>query len=376
MLENASPRPFSHASPKSWSPRFELLDHGRGVAILWVMLFHAFAIGQSRPLHPIAAALLPYFAKGWFGVHLFFVISGYCIAAKVYDLILKKSGPVDFLKSRFWRLMPTYWIALFTAIVIGLAAMPFNHTPLRTNLPLTVRDWIGNLFLLQRVLNVPYLQAVYWSLSAEWLFYLAVAFLFLMNRWMAGRTLLGLAFLGTGALCIFDPPQSFWTSWVDFSAGSLAFGVIWAWSTGRRESFALSVVALLGLWACAAVRFSQGGTWIHFASLSFAIVLVGLYSFDKFLSGMKGLRGLRYLGVISYSLYLMHLTIQTRIINTGIRLQDPRSFAFLATVLAAMAAAIVMSMVFYHYVENPLQKRRRPTLDASRQPPASLPHAA
>ena len=60
--------------------RYELLDHWRGFAALAVLWFHAASpwFAQSVPLG------LGWFAalaeEGWRGVHLFFVISGYCIA--------------------------------------------------------------------------------------------------------------------------------------------------------------------------------------------------------------------------------------------------------------------------------------------------------
>jgi peptidoglycan/LPS O-acetylase OafA/YrhL len=65
--------------------RYASLDHWRGVAALGVMVFHSFGAvriaGQS--VHPSIQWLKWLSDFGWFGVHLFFVISGYCIAANV-----------------------------------------------------------------------------------------------------------------------------------------------------------------------------------------------------------------------------------------------------------------------------------------------------
>ena len=83
----------------SWNPQYKTLDHWRGVAALWVMIFHGFGTVYNKPLHPLVELVKSVAAPGWLGVHLFFVISGYCIAANVYKLILKQGSSWDFLKN-------------------------------------------------------------------------------------------------------------------------------------------------------------------------------------------------------------------------------------------------------------------------------------
>jgi len=56
--------------------RYLSLDHWRGFAALWVLVFHAH---RGRP--PLEPAWLGEFVSwGWLGVPLFFVISGYIMA--------------------------------------------------------------------------------------------------------------------------------------------------------------------------------------------------------------------------------------------------------------------------------------------------------
>jgi peptidoglycan/LPS O-acetylase OafA/YrhL len=55
-----------------WSPQYKTLDHWRGIAVLWVMIFHGFGTAYDQSLHPLAELIKSVAAPGWLGVHLFF----------------------------------------------------------------------------------------------------------------------------------------------------------------------------------------------------------------------------------------------------------------------------------------------------------------
>jgi peptidoglycan/LPS O-acetylase OafA/YrhL len=57
-------------------PRSQSLDLLRAIAIVWVMLFHAYVLGLGSPCESVAR-------WGWMGVDLFFVLSGYLIGRQV-----------------------------------------------------------------------------------------------------------------------------------------------------------------------------------------------------------------------------------------------------------------------------------------------------
>jgi peptidoglycan/LPS O-acetylase OafA/YrhL len=56
----------------SWNPQYKTLDHWRGVAALWVMIFHGFGTVYNKPLHPLVDLVKSVAAPGWLAVHLFF----------------------------------------------------------------------------------------------------------------------------------------------------------------------------------------------------------------------------------------------------------------------------------------------------------------
>jgi len=79
------------------------LDHLRSFAIIYVMLYHYRMFG-----HPAWVDIIGQF--GWTGVDLFFVLSGYLIAAPVFKAIASGTqfSIGVFLIKRFFRIIPAY----------------------------------------------------------------------------------------------------------------------------------------------------------------------------------------------------------------------------------------------------------------------------
>lgn len=119
---------------------------------------------------------------GTLGVHLFFIISGYCITASAYKLVARKGTVKEFIENRLWRILPTYWAAFIVAIVINLIASRFNGTTIWDNIPTSWQFWVGHIFLAQPYLGVENYVGVYWTLTVEVAFYLVVAFLLIIYK--------------------------------------------------------------------------------------------------------------------------------------------------------------------------------------------------
>jgi peptidoglycan/LPS O-acetylase OafA/YrhL len=143
------------------TPRLRELDALRGIAAVAVLLFHFSYWHQPR--WPIQ---VPW---GHYGVELFFVISGYVIL-----MTMERCHSVsDFLISRCTRLYPAYWCAvLFTAAVVAWLSTD----------PVSPAQVAVNLTMLQQFVYVPTLDASYWTLSLELVFYVLIA-----SWWRWGR---------------------------------------------------------------------------------------------------------------------------------------------------------------------------------------------
>jgi peptidoglycan/LPS O-acetylase OafA/YrhL len=105
--------------------RFQEIDVFRGIAALWVMLFH-FVLRYQEPDLSMAAqlpairavsmaigAVLPDF--GLLPVFWFFMISGFVITWTLERCRTWR----DFAVSRASRLYPTYWCAVTLTLVVG-----------------------------------------------------------------------------------------------------------------------------------------------------------------------------------------------------------------------------------------------------------------
>jgi peptidoglycan/LPS O-acetylase OafA/YrhL len=104
-------------TPPPGNPRFALFDSLRAIAVLGVLAFHAFAItgALDRPVLGDAAAVL-----GSQGPILFFVISGFLLYRPyVAARAAGTSGPraARYARRRALRILPAYWVAL-TALAI------------------------------------------------------------------------------------------------------------------------------------------------------------------------------------------------------------------------------------------------------------------
>jgi peptidoglycan/LPS O-acetylase OafA/YrhL len=341
---------------KTWNPQYKTLDHWRGFAALWVLAFHGFA-AYGTSFHPLTEIFVQKFATyGSLGVHLFFVISGYCIAASAYKLVARKSTVKEFIENRLWRVFPTYWAALIVAIVINLIASRFNGTTIWDNLPTSWQFWVGHIFLAQPYLGVENYVGVYWTLTVEIAFYLIVAFLLIIYK-NIDRRLAIFSGLALGVCSIFVVPGfriTFLNYWCEFVCGCLLFSALWSKNEQKilRRNLSLIlivVLGILGIW----VNFSFHSTDLWFSAM-FAICLYPLYSFDTKIDAIKPLNWLKYIGIFSYSLYLIHVPFQENIINLGLRYIQLDSIWFLLLQIPGWIIPITASYIFFRLIEKPM----------------------
>lgn len=141
------------------------LDLIRFLSAVLVVFFHMHAFGGEVPEWPADPGnaplswLEPYTWMGWIGVQIFFVISGFVIAASA------QAAPAGiFLKKRAIRLLPALWISASIALIVrALWGEPISE--------------LFPSFLRTLVLSPkgPYIDGVVWTLVVEAAFYLCVA---------------------------------------------------------------------------------------------------------------------------------------------------------------------------------------------------------
>ncbi|BAZ01856.1 putative acyltransferase [Tolypothrix tenuis PCC 7101] len=344
-----------------WNPQYKTLDHWRGIAALWVMLFHSFGTTYDKSLHPMVEILKSIASSGWLGVHLFFVISGYCIAASVYNLSGKKDSSWKFIKNRFWRLLPTYWVAFLVTIAINLISSPFNKTNFLDNFPSNWQSWMGNVFLIQPYLQVPFYVVVYWSLVVEIGFYIICAcFLAIRNQVHTDKIiiLLALALALISFVINYDSRLGFIIYWPEFFCGMLLFNALLSKYKNHRYQHNLYLslmtgMVIIGLFLTIKLHNYQ----LLFSSI-FSIILYFQYFIDNKISSIYIIKWLKVIGLMSYSFYLLHLPFGGRVISLGIRFITVQSSTFFLVQIFSWIVAISASYIFYRLVEKPLNEWR------------------
>jgi peptidoglycan/LPS O-acetylase OafA/YrhL len=185
----AAPSPA--VTPPPGNPRFALFDSLRAIAVLAVLTFHTFAIGGAinRPVIGDAAAVL-----GSQGPILFFVISGFLLYRPyVAARAVHGTGPAParYLRRRALRILPAYWLALTVLAIFPAVVGAFTG------------DWWRYYFFLQLYSSdtmgrgIP----VAWTLCVEVSFYLLLPFWALAARRMRAE-LVGLALLAAVGITV------------------------------------------------------------------------------------------------------------------------------------------------------------------------------
>jgi peptidoglycan/LPS O-acetylase OafA/YrhL len=333
--------------------RFQSLDILRGLAALMVTLFHCV---NSLPG---ATATVPgrLLMHGWAGVFLFFPVSGYCIAAALHRAENATVG--SFLRRRWRRIYPPYWASIALAVAVALLALPFNSSSPGALVP-SVQTWATTLTLTQTFTSKSdFLNPVYWSLCYEEQFYLVMALMLLVP--VGRRAMLLTALTLVSAAYVLTPAVHvrglFLDLWLCFAAGCGAFLVLRARSDRAYGWVMLAIATVMG--------------WLRFdlslaISVSAAIAMLLVARWDQSIAGAAMLRPAMRLGMMSYSLYLVHVTVASKIVNLlGLRWQ----VTWWATAACSLVASLLASAVFFWVIERRFLPRASQSAPAIAAPP-------
>ncbi|MFM2095956.1 MAG: hypothetical protein RIS70_3080 [Planctomycetota bacterium] len=369
--------------PKPQNARYESLDMWRGVACLCLVLYHAaffcessMRIGDSSTWS-IGESLLYAVKKTWCGVPIFFVISGYCIAASLDSLRRKPHSLLNFFSRRMHRIYPPLWIASLVAVAwLFVGQRLWNMAGASEHLPylseLTAAQWFGNFTATERWLHhftggdVRYLMANTWTLCYEEQFYALAGLMLLLapRRPLTLALVLSLVTLvgrhACRAMGVNIEGFFFDGHWLLFASGLLVYQAVNYFT--RRQ-----MVPVMAILACGAVygwwERRSGPEWFDqhlgeyfLVSSLFALFLITSKRFDRAIARHWLSRPFNWCGKRSYSIYLTHFPLVVALAY-GFHawgLQDASSTVFV-TVPSCVAVSLVSGWIFYNLVERHFQ---------------------
>lgn len=378
---------------KAATPKIAEIEVLRGLAVLGVLFHHASGNLISSNLEWFETLMSQ--LQLWWGVDLFFVISGFVIARQLLPALQQSAVSqttrpviVAFWIRRAFRLLPSAWLWLLLPLPLVLV---FNQTgvfgTLSTNIEATVAGLFNfaNFRFADSFFRYDYgFSFVYWSLSLEEQFYLLLPLLALCFR----QKLLWLMLIVV--LVQFFQVRS--VLMMSFRTDALALGVllaIWSAKPSYQQfeprflkalplSGGLILLSLLLAMSFLAAQNDFLPTVRIGLIAVLATVLVWLASYGRGYLWPTGLvqRLMMWLGARSYAIYLIHIPVYffTReLLYRALAITEiSASEHVLLGVAIAGGLTLVLSQLNYRWVEMPMRQlgsrvaqRIEPKLQAS-----------
>lgn len=345
------------------------LDGLRFLAILGVVLFHGHMYFFSEPLignvSTVSADRWIEYAigKGFYGVQLFFIISGFIIVLPFYRHF-REQGKQPQFKSYLWRRFKRIEIPYFIALVFGLlwATLMWGGS-WSDNLPHFIRGITYTNNVLSENLNP--LLPVSWTLELEIQFYLLaplLAFIFKINKFWVRSIIFATAILGLPPLLEalnIQWPSLFWTKRFILFHLPFFFTGMWCLDTYRSIDFS---------------RFRHWLDLVAISSASLALYLLSFWQTDHYepiilgifvIAALTGNWVKRLLssplftifGGMCYSLYLFHGWILHQLLHKlPIQTQDtPWNHT---NILLVTLLVFLVNIPFYLLIEKPFMQQK------------------
>lgn len=311
--------------------RIESTDFLRGIAACFVMLFHFTLAGlpDTNPLKLLGG-------HGFLGVEVFFIVSGFIIPYSMYVAGYNKNMVGSFLTKRIIRIhIPYLAIAVVEIILIYVTSLtPWKDDGMERLDGYGI--WLHG-FYLNDIMGEPWLVPIFWSLAIEIQYYLLIALLFpLLSSAKIQIRVLTIAVMALSTFVLQQPTPLFFNYSLLFLMGIVAFqfmvGII------KPGEFWITLAALFVLMYLKHSWMTVGVTAATLAVILFARIR---WKWSDFL------------GMISYSLYLVHLPFGGRLLLLTLKVGIRTEWLVSVLIVVYLIATIFVAWIFYLLVEKP-----------------------
>lgn len=334
--------------------QLDLIQIFRGIAALIVVVHHSTVqMLNNTGYHYLENV----FTVGWFGVDLFFVLSGFIIVYIHYYDLGRKDKLRKYALKRVTRIYPAYWIITLILIPLFIIVPSWGQDYVRD--PLYI---VKSLFLVPQS-NAP-LLGVGWTLIHELFFYLMFG-LFIYCRRPVSITIGSVWFLGTvlGVTGLMEYQHYllkliFSNYNIEFLLGSIIALCFIKGNVSIRTAWSSLIAGILilamGWWGALEKVFIKGDVdTVLVFGVSGALIIFGLTGLNIY-KAVKTPKPLLFLGDASYSIYLSHFYVIIFLEKITTKFSGINPFNSFVTTTAIVILAIVSGSAFYQIIEKPL----------------------
>lgn len=349
------------------------LDGLRFVAILLVVLFHSYVYFYPKP-YPTdysdvsgAKWVSYFFAQGWFGVQVFFIISGFIITLPFASHWIKRTHKPrlkNYLLRRFIRIEIPYFIAL----LLGFAILPhissYSYGELLPRLGAST-IYAHSLFY-GGELN-PILPPA-WTLEIEVQFYLLaplLALIFRISSTTIRRVLLfSLSFASAQLPLLYTGTALHWLDYTlianlpYFLLGMLMTELHLTRSTEPSKLYDLAAVPL---WLALPLLLHTPS--VHLLVPALLALTMWMSMHGKIMKRLLSRPWIAALGGMCYSIYLFHGAIleiiKTQIVDRLIHSSVGHTWVNLAPLVLTVTLVFLSAPLIYLIIEKPFMPRTR-----------------
>jgi len=303
------------------------IDMLRGLVALLVCLYH-FTEGFFPEQHWLRMTC----ERGYLGVEIFFVISGFVIPFTMYKSKYDQSKAISFLLKRLTRIEPPYWCSIALIFIIDYVATFFRHYKDKA-IVFNWRDLLYHILHLNDFMDLPWLKGIYWSLAIEVQYYLLMALIFPFLLFQNFRETVWVLL----AFCMgrwINADELVFYYGCHFVTGIILFNYHVGHLTQKQVWIALGICFGLTFWCF---------DWYHLSAVAGAVLFI-LYA-NKFIAPLV------FLGKISYSFYLIHIQVGWTLMDALQRSYPDMNL--MNRLVLSIACTIVSSYLFYLLIEQP-----------------------
>lgn len=337
--------------------QFESIDGLRGFLALNVFIHHTsiwHQYLQTGSWEWPKSAL--YSQLGNISVSLFFMITSFLFVSKILNAKDNGFNWRDFYISRFFRIAPLFYFSLLVILVIIAIISQGKLLVKPIELIQSIFHWsIFSIYSSPSINNFDYSfllnEGILWTIPYEWLFYfcLPILSLFIIK---IRYTYLFIIFSIVFILLFLRNHQLDISSILSFVGGAIApFLMKYDFITHKAKSIYASLLIIVCIIIISQYDQNQHGVNMILTTILFTLIALGNTIF-----GLLKIDSIKFLGEISYSTYLLHITVLFIFFYFFLgfekaNLLSPLHYSLI--IFSITPVLVFISFLGYKYIEKP-----------------------